>query len=198
MVKPSRRAAVFIDRDGVLNRVHVRNGKPLAPQTTADFRLLPGVPAATQRLRDHGYFLVLVTNQPDIGNGRVSDVVVAAIHQQLRARIPLDDIRICPHGQAARCDCRKPKPGMLLAAARDHNIDLAASYMVGDRISDVIAGNAAGCYTIFVERRYAESDGLAVPANATVRSFPEAVRHILSREARRVPPRSSRDIPPRN
>jgi D-glycero-D-manno-heptose 1,7-bisphosphate phosphatase len=198
MVKPSRHAAVFIDRDGVLNRAQVKNGKPFAPQTVEHFRLLPGVRTAMQWLRDSGYVLVVVTNQPDIGNGLMSDAAVAAIHQKLRARVPVDDIRVCPHGQAAGCDCRKPKPGMLLAAARDHDVDLAASYMVGDRLSDVIAGNAAGCYTIFVERGYSENDGVAVPANATVRSFPEAVRHILSREARRIPPRSSRDIPSRN
>ena len=181
MVKAAARPAVFVDRDGVLNRAEVRDGKPYAPRKLEQFRLLPGAPAAMQRLRDAGFFIAVVTNQPDLGNGLVTDSIVAAIHERLRARVPLDEIRMCPHSQSAGCDCRKPQPGMLTAAARDHGIDLASSYLIGDRISDVIAGNSAGCYTIFVQRGYAESNGQPVPANAIVRSLPEAVRHILQR-----------------
>jgi D-glycero-D-manno-heptose 1,7-bisphosphate phosphatase len=190
MVKPSGRAAVFVDRDGVLNRAEVREGKPFAPQRVEHFKLLPGVAAAMRQLREAGYCLVVVTNQPDIGNGLVGEAIVAAIHQKLRARVPVDDIRVCPHSQEAGCDCRKPKPGMLLAAASEHHIDLASSYIIGDRISDVIAGNAAGCYTIFVKRGYPECEGLAVPARAAVRSLPQAVRYILARDQRRSPSRN--------
>ena len=181
MVKAAARPAVFVDRDGVLNRAEVRDGKPYAPRQLQQFRLLPGVPAAMQRLRDAGFFVAVVTNQPDLGNGLVTEGIVSAIHERLRARVPLDDIRMCAHSQSAGCDCRKPRPGMLTAAARDHGIDLASSYMIGDRISDVIAGNSAGCYTIFVQRGYAESSGQPIPANAIVRSLPGAVRHILQR-----------------
>jgi len=181
MVKLPGRRAVFVDRDGVLNRAEVRDGKPYAPRKLEQFRLLPGVPAAMQRLRDAGFFVAVVTNQPDLGNGLVTEGIVAAIHERLRARVPLDDIRMCPHSQSVGCNCRKPKPGMLMAAARDHGIDLASSYMIGDRVSDVIAGNSACCYTIFVRRGYAESNGQPIPSNAIVRSLPEAVRHILQR-----------------
>jgi D-glycero-D-manno-heptose 1,7-bisphosphate phosphatase len=183
MVTVSGRRAVFVDRDGVLNRAEVRDGKPYAPRKLEQFRVLPGVPAAMQRLRDAGFFIAVVTNQPDLGNGLVTDSIVATIHERLRARVPLDDIRMCPHSRSAGCECRKPRPGMLTAAARDHGIDLASSYMIGDRISDVIAGNSAGCYTIFVQRGYAESKGQPIPANAIVRSLPNAVRHILSRSS---------------
>jgi D-glycero-D-manno-heptose 1,7-bisphosphate phosphatase len=183
MVKASGRRAVFVDRDGVLNRAKVTDGKPFAPRNLEQFRLLPGVPAAMQRLRDAGFFITVVTNQPDLGNGLVTHGTVAAIHERLRAHVPLDDIRVCPHSQSAGCDCRKPKPGMLMAAASEHGIDLASSYMIGDRISDVIAGNSAGCYTIFVQRGYTESNGRSIPSNAIVRSLPEAVRHILSRNS---------------
>jgi D-glycero-D-manno-heptose 1,7-bisphosphate phosphatase len=183
MVKLPGRRAVFVDRDGVLNRAQVRDGKPFSPRKLQEFRLLPGVAAAMRQLRDAGFFIAVVTNQPDLGNRLVADTVIAAIHQRLRARVPLDDIRMCPHSQSAGCNCRKPWPGMLTAAARDHGIDLAASYMIGDRISDVIAGNSAGCYTIFVQRGYAESSGQPIPANAIVRSLPGAVRHILSRNS---------------
>jgi D-glycero-D-manno-heptose 1,7-bisphosphate phosphatase len=183
MVKPvrrrRRRRAVFVDRDGVINRAAVRDGKPLAPRRAAEFRLLPGVPAAVQRLREAGFFVAVVTNQPDIGNGLVTGSAVAEMHERLRSRVAVDDIRVCPHSQSAGCDCRKPKPGMLVAVARDHGLDLASSFMIGDRLSDMIAGATAGCYTIFVERGYAERAGEPVFANATVRSLPEAVRHIL-------------------
>jgi D-glycero-D-manno-heptose 1,7-bisphosphate phosphatase len=183
MVKATVRRAVFVDRDGVLNRADVKDGKPFSPRNLEQFRLLPGVPAAMQRLRDAGFFIAVVTNQPDLGNGLVTDGTVAAIHERLRARVPVDDIRMCPHSQSAACDCRKPKPGMLTATASEHGIDLASSYMIGDRISDVIAGISAGCYTIFVQRGYAESNGRPIPSNAIVRSLPEAVRHILSRNS---------------
>jgi D-glycero-D-manno-heptose 1,7-bisphosphate phosphatase len=179
MVKPVRRRAVFVDRDGVINRAAIREGKPLAPRRAAEFRLLPGVPAAVQRLREAGFFVAVVTNQPDIANGLVKASAVAEMHERLRSRVPVDDIRVCPHSQSAGCDCRKPKPGMLVAVARDHGLDLASSFMIGDRVSDMIAGATAGCYTIFVERGYAEQAGEPVFANATVRSLPEAVRHIL-------------------
>jgi D-glycero-D-manno-heptose 1,7-bisphosphate phosphatase len=101
------------------------------------------------------------------------------MHERLRSRVPVDDIRVCPHRQSEGCDCRKPKAGMLVAAAKDHGIDLSASFMIGDRASDMIAGATAGCYTIFVRRGYAEHRGQPVFADATVRSLPEAVRHIL-------------------
>jgi D-glycero-D-manno-heptose 1,7-bisphosphate phosphatase len=179
MVKPVRRRAVFVDRDGVINRADVKEGKPLAPRKVAEFRLLPGVPAALQRLRDAGFFVAVVTNQPDIGNGLVDDSVVAEMHERLRSRVPVDDIRVCPHRQSEGCDCRKPKAGMLVAAAKDHGIDLAASFMIGDRASDMIAGATAGCYTIFVRRGYVENRGHSVFADASVRSLSEAVRHIL-------------------
>jgi D-glycero-D-manno-heptose 1,7-bisphosphate phosphatase len=179
MVNQVRRRAVFVDRDGVINRAQVRDGKPWAPRSAAEFRLLPGVPAAVQRLRDAGFLVAVVTNQPDIGNGLVDESAVEQMHERLRSRVPVDDIRVCPHSQSAGCDCRKPKPGMLVAVAREHRIDLASSFMIGDRASDMIAGATAGCYTIFVERGYAEEARRPVRANATVRSLPEAVRYIL-------------------
>jgi D-glycero-D-manno-heptose 1,7-bisphosphate phosphatase len=148
--------AAFLDRDGVLNCCEVRDGKPFAPRTLADFRLLPGVRAAVERLKSAGLLVVVVTNQPDIGNGLVDPATVQEMHQALRRRVPVDDVLICPHAQHANCGCRKPKPGMLLEAARRWHIDLQSSFMVGDRASDIVAGQAVGCYTLFLDRGYAE------------------------------------------
>jgi D-glycero-D-manno-heptose 1,7-bisphosphate phosphatase len=175
------RRAVFLDRDGVLNRAEVRDGKPYAPRRLEEFRLLPGTAAALRGLREARLFLVVITNQPDIANGLVGEAVVAAMHERLRKRLPIDDIKLCPHGQSAGCDCRKPKPGMLMAAARQHAIDLSASFMVGDRVSDMLAGQAAGCYTIFLQRGYEETRRQSIEADTVAYSLPGAARLILSR-----------------
>ena len=175
--------AVFVDRDGVLNRSRVHDGKPYAPRRLEEFHLLPGVRAAVAALKEAGLLVIVVTNQPDIGNGLVEAETMAAMHARLAARVAVDDIRVCSHSQSAGCDCRKPRPGLLLAAAEAWSIDLARSYMVGDRAGDVIAGRAAGCYTVFVDRNYRETPRLAV--DAKVRSFPEAARVILRHRASR-------------
>jgi D-glycero-D-manno-heptose 1,7-bisphosphate phosphatase len=172
--------AVFIDRDGVINRAVVRDGRPYAPETLGEFELLPGVPEAMAVLRAAGFRLIVVTNQPDVGAGRQSQEVVESMHAQLRKTLPIDDVRVCYHTDADGCDCRKPKPGMLLAAARDWDIDLRASTMVGDRWRDVGAGRAAGCKTILVESGY--DDLPAEGYDAAVTSLLEASQLILRGE----------------
>ncbi len=187
-----RRRAVFLDRDGVINRGFLREGKTYAPRRLEDFRLLPGARAAVHALNDAGYLVVVVTNQPDIGNGLVEPGVVDAMHDRLRRVLPLVAIEMCPHKQTDGCSCRKPKPGMLRRAAKRHYIDLSASFMVGDRWSDVVAGHKAGCYTIFVDRGYDACRELQ--PDRVVRSLPEATRHILTvaRLAERRPSRRPR------
>jgi D-glycero-D-manno-heptose 1,7-bisphosphate phosphatase len=182
--RPARaRRAVFLDRDGVLNRSEVRNGKPYAPRDPADFRLLPGVVRAVAELKKAGFLVIVVTNQPDVGHGLITHEALAAMHRRITDRMKVDEIMVCPHRQDEGCSCRKPKPGMMLRAQRRWNIDLARSYMVGDRWNDVVAGNAAGIYTIHIDRRYSESETFT--PNASVRSLPQAVRHILVHRPRR-------------
>ena len=170
--------AVFLDRDGVLNWTRVENAKPYAPRKLEDFRLLDDAIPSTMALKEAGYLLVVVTNQPDVGNGFVEQQVVEEMNRQMCQSLPLDDVKVCFHSQNEGCDCRKPKPGMLLEAMETHNIDLQASFMVGDRQGDVKAGKAAGCRTIFIERGYAEStENLA---DFTCRSLSEATEIILN------------------
>jgi D-glycero-D-manno-heptose 1,7-bisphosphate phosphatase len=185
MVKRAARKtrAVFLDRDGVLNRSEVRDGKPYAPRDPADFRLLPGVAQAVAALKNAGFLVIVVTNQPDLGHGLITQQALAAMHRRITDKAPVDEIIVCPHRQDEGCSCRKPKPGMMLRAQRRWNIDLARSYMVGDRWNDVVAGNAAGIYTIHIDRRYTES--VDFTPNASVRSLKAATRHILARESRR-------------
>jgi D-glycero-D-manno-heptose 1,7-bisphosphate phosphatase len=177
------RRAVFLDRDGVLNRSLVRNGKPIAPRRLAEFRLLPGASAAVARVKAAGFLAIVVTNQPDVGHGLIPAQELADMHARLSEKVPVDAILVCPHRQDAGCSCRKPKPGLIRRAMRRWRADPARSYMVGDRWSDIVAGRAAGLYTVFVDRGYSEV--LTERPDVTVRSLREAVSHILTREATR-------------
>jgi D-glycero-D-manno-heptose 1,7-bisphosphate phosphatase len=150
------RQAAFLDRDGVLNVAPQINGLPTSPATVADMQVLPGVDEACARLKAAGFLLVMVTNQPDIANGKTRRSEVDAINEALRGRLGLDAVYMCPHNDRDNCECRKPRPGLLLAAARRWNIDLMRSYMIGDRWRDVEAGRAAGCRTVFVDHGYRE------------------------------------------
>lgn len=143
------RRAVFLDRDGVINRSLVRDGKPYAPTHVSEFELLPGVSAALNRLRQHGFLNIVVTNQPDIATGRQRREDLDALHDRLKAELAIDAIKVCCHVDADSCVCRKPKPGLLLEAAHEFDIDLGASFMVGDRWRDVAAGQRAGCKACF-------------------------------------------------
>jgi len=155
----------------------VRNGRPYAPTSLDEFELLPGVDEAVASLRRAGFLLIVVTNQPDVATGEVSASVLDAMHQKLRALLTLDDIKVCCHVDTDGCLCRKPRPGMLLEAAREWSIDLDRSFMVGDRWRDVSAGKAAGCTTLFVDCGYAERQVDA--PDFVVTSLAEAVRIIL-------------------
>ena len=175
-----KQRAVFLDRDGVLNANLVRDGKPFAPRRIEDFRLLPGVEDAVRRLKAAGFLAIVVTNQPDVAAGLTPRATVDAMHARLRAILPLDDIKVCWHRDVDACACRKPKPGMLLEAAAEHDVDLAASYMIGDRWRDIDAGRAAGCTTILVDHGLVQEQ----PARPDfkVSSLEEAVALILTRE----------------
>jgi len=173
--------AVFLDRDGVLNRALVRNRKPYAPRHLGEFRLLPGAADAVRELKSVGFLIIVVTNQPDVGHGLTTPQTLAAMHARLSERLLLDAILVCPHRQDAGCACRKPKPGMIHQANTDWGIDVSRSYLVGDRSTDIVAGRAAGLYTVFLDRGYAEPQ--LEPPDARVGSLRQAVRKILAREA---------------
>lgn len=172
------RRAVFLDRDGVISRALVRDGQLCSPANLAELDLLPGVPDAMHQLRRAGYLLIVVTNQPDVARGRASRQAVEAIHARLRSLLPVDNIRVCYHDDADRCACRKPAPGMLYAAAVERDIQLAKSYMVGDRWRDIAAGRRAGCTTILVA---GPREATTVEPHASVTDLCQAASWILSR-----------------
>jgi D-glycero-D-manno-heptose 1,7-bisphosphate phosphatase len=148
--------AVFFDRDGVLNEAIVRDAKPYPPQGLEEFVLVPHAETTLQRLRASGFMLIVVTNQPDVARGKQSQAVVDAMHERLREHLPLNDVLVCYHDDPDDCACRKPKPGLLLDAAKRHGIDLGASYLIGDRWRDIEAGVRAGCKTVWIDHLYDE------------------------------------------
>ena len=148
--------AVFLDRDGVINRAIVRQRRPYPPSTPAELEVLPGVDRALTALKQAGFLLIVVTNQPDVARGTTQKEVVEAINLSLASKLPIDEFFTCFHDNVDDCECRKPKPGALLAAAEKHGIDLAASFMVGDRWRDIEAGYRAGCQTLFIDYGYDE------------------------------------------
>ena len=178
------RRAVFLDRDGTLNAPVVRNGSPHPPASLAEFQLLPGAAEACVKLHAAGYLLVVATNQPDVGRGTQPRAEVEAMHARLRELIPeISRIEACyapgqgvPHPEDRR---RKPEPGMLLDAARDLEVDLAASWMIGDRWRDIDCGARAGCRTIFIDWGYREP--LRARPDFIVRSLAEAAGIVLAR-----------------
>jgi len=183
VVNAALRRAVFLDRDGVINRAYVRDGKPYPPGSLEQLEILPEVPAALERLRKGGFLNVVVTNQPDVATGAQRREVVEAMHAWMLKNLQIDAIKVCYHADADRCACRKPMPGMLLEAARELGIDLGASFMVGDRWRDVGAGQAAGCKkNYFIDCGYAEKR--PEKPYLAVKSLPEAVHLILESASR--------------
>lgn len=148
--------AVFLDRDGILNQAVVREGRPYPPSNPGELILVEGIGGALARLKSAGFLLIVVTNQPDVARGSQTRAMVEAINDRLSALLPIDQVWTCFHDDRDACDCRKPKPGLILGAAAKWGVNLEASFMVGDRWRDISAGAAAGCRTVFVDYRYSE------------------------------------------
>jgi D-sedoheptulose 7-phosphate isomerase len=173
------RPAVFLDRDGVINRAVIRDGKPFPPSSLKELEILPQVASSLLDLKAHGFAIFVITNQPDVARGTQTREAVEAIHNTLTSSLPIDDIFVCYHDDSDHCACRKPNPGLLLEAHRKHNIDLSRSFVVGDRWRDIDAGHNAGCKTVLIDYGYKERKP-AQPPEATVRSLREAADWIIA------------------
>jgi D-glycero-D-manno-heptose 1,7-bisphosphate phosphatase len=171
--------AVFLDRDGVVNRAIVRDGKPYPPAGMAELEITDGAGAALSRLKSAGFLLLVVTNQPDVARGTQTMEAIEDIHQAIGAAAPIDVFLVCPHDDKDGCPCRKPAPGMIFEARARYGIDLARSYMIGDRWRDIDAGKAAGCRTVWIDYGYRERGPTTAP-DVRCTSLTEAVDWILS------------------
>lgn len=167
--------AVFLDRDGVINHTVVRRGARRAPQDLSEWVWMESVHATLRTLRERGYELFVCTNQPDVSRGWQSREQVEAFHQLLQRELPLTRVFACFHDEADGCLCRKPKPGMLLAASVEFGVQLTRSFMVGDRASDIEAGRSAGCTTIHLRHPH---DSAVPDADHEIRSLDELLQII--------------------
>jgi D-glycero-D-manno-heptose 1,7-bisphosphate phosphatase len=174
--------AVFLDRDGVLNEAVMRNGRPYPPGSLAELNLIPDT-TLLGRLKDAGFLLIVITNQPDVARHTQDRGTVEAINAAIGAALPIDEFFVCWHDDADSCDCRKPKPGLFFEAAARREIDLGRSFMVGDRWRDIDAGAAAGCLTVLIDRNYAEK--LSQNPDFRTGSLAAAIDWILGGQSRR-------------
>ncbi len=168
--------AVFLDRDGVLNKVAVIDGAPYGPRELAAFHLHEGVPDDVGRLKRAGFLTIVVTNQPDIARGKMAQTELDKMTAIIRSKVLVDDVVICSHDNDDACSCRKPKPGMLTQAAARHGVDLPSSYFVGDTWRDRDAGIAAGCTPVLIDTCYNQD----VTGCTRVNTLGEAVEWILN------------------
>ena len=175
-----KQRAVFLDRDGVLNRAVIKEGKPYPPASIEEMEIIAGVSEALSALKQAGYLCIVATNQPDVARGLTSELQVRQMNDWLKSQLALDAVFTCFHDTKDQCDCRKPKPGLLIEAAHTYGIDLKRSFMVGDRWRDVEAGNQAGCKTFFIDYGYSEKQPLSF--HYRVASLLEASRIILAQK----------------
>ena len=182
----ANRPTVFLDRDGVLNEVVVVDGSPTSPRTVDELDVVADARELLAALRNAGYTLIVVTNQPDIARGSVTARAVQDIHDELEAVLPIQAIYCCPHDSGDRCACRKPAPGMLHSAERDHSLDLERSWLIGDRWVDIGAARAAGVRAVLIDNPWswdATSSGAPPPdlaPDVRVRDLREAVATVLA------------------
>lgn len=172
--------AIFLDRDGVINGIVLRGGRPCSPRCLSEFEIVGDAQDFLRRCRAMGFLSIVITNQPDICRGLMETAELESMHRRIRETLTVDDIVVCPHDDADGCDCRKPKPGMLLAAARKWDIDLKASFMIGDQWKDMEAGKAAGCTTVLIDRSYNQE----MEADVRVQDLADALRVIETTEMR--------------
>lgn len=170
--------AVFLDRDGVLNRAVIRDGKPYPPRFLAEMEIVENAAENLARLKTLGYLLLVVTNQPDIARGTQTLEEIRTMHESMRQTLPIDDFLMCPHDDRDGCSCRKPLPGLMIEAQKRYAVDLDRSFLVGDRWRDIDAGRAAGCRTVWIDQKYRER-GPSVPPDAHVGSLADAVDWIV-------------------
>ena len=176
------RKAVFLDRDGTIAYDAVHCGRP------EDLRLIPGAAQAVRLLNDAGFVVAVVTNQSAVARGYVTEAALEAIHGKMRADLALgeasvDAVYFCPHHPSDGCDCRKPEPGLLLRAAREMDIDLSRSFMVGNRAHDIEAAAQAGCRPVLVADEAAPEERAAQPPEYEAADIYDAARWIVQ-EAR--------------
>lgn len=174
--------ACFLDRDGVVVFPVMRDGQPTPPWKLEEVRFAPFLHEALTSIRGLGFLVVLVTNQPDIAYGNVSRREWQSVQSRIEEEVHFDGVFVCFHGRGDICNCKKPKPGLLLDAARELRIDLAGSVVIGDTSADTGAARAAGCRSIIVGAEY----NRGVASDYRVANLQEAAELLTGLEGRRT------------
>jgi D-glycero-D-manno-heptose 1,7-bisphosphate phosphatase len=167
--------AIFLDRDGVVNKVVLRKGTPSSPRTVDEFELEADAHKSISRLKAAGFKIFVVSNQPDLARGHLTRAALDAMTGTVLATLPVDGVRICPHDDDDACSCRKPKPGMLIDLARENRLVLSQSFMIGDSWKDSTAAARAGCRSIILDRPYNQN----APADLRVTDLGQAADVVL-------------------
>jgi len=177
-MKNIKKKAVFLDRDGVINEVIYRDGseKPSSPWDFEEFRLIPGIKRSLEELNKMGFYLFVISNQPDISRGLVKEGTTERINNIISEELPITEIRVCPHDDYHNCNCRKPKPGMIFELSKKWKIDLEESFLIGDNWKDIEAGKSAGLTCIIIDMAYNKS----VDADYRAEKIEKAVELINS------------------
>jgi D-glycero-D-manno-heptose 1,7-bisphosphate phosphatase len=154
--KTKKNKAIFLDRDGVINHVLYHEGvnKPSSPWKFEEFQLYNGVEKPLEELRKMGFLLLIISNQPDISKGKIEEGMTEKVNKIIFEKLPIQDILICPHEDRHNCNCRKPKPGMIIELSKKWNVDIGKSFLIGDRWKDIEAGENAGCTSILLDKPY--------------------------------------------
>ena len=168
--------AVFLDRDGVINKVIIKDGKAYSPRDFSEFEFIENIAEQIKKIKGAGYYIIVVTNQPDIARGEMDISELNKMTKSIKANLSVDEISICPHDDIDNCNCRKPKPGMLVDAAKRFEIDLTTSFLIGDGWKDMEAAKNAGCMGILIDTLYNKG----VDCFRRVQDIREAVNIILN------------------
>jgi D-glycero-D-manno-heptose 1,7-bisphosphate phosphatase len=171
-----KQKAVFLDRDGVINKAVVVDGKPFPPASVKELEIIEGVERGIEALKTAGYKVFVVTNQPDVARGKTSEAIIQEMNVYLKNMLKIDEISCCFHDEADHCSCRKPKPGMILDLSAKWNIDLSGSFLIGDRWRDILAAKNAGVKSILIDYNYDER--FEVPDFSST-SFEDAINYIF-------------------
>ena len=176
MVKKKLEKAVFFDRDGVLVVPNIKNGKSFAPRKIKDFKIYKSSVEQVNIIKNLGYKIFVVTNQPDVSRGVILKKTLNKMHYNLKKKLKIDKIFTCVHTPEKKCKCRKPSPTMILRAANTYGINLKKSFLVGDRLTDIVSGKKAGCRTVFIDRNYKEKK--PINQDVSVSNLKEATKFI--------------------
>jgi len=149
------RKAIFLDRDGVINYPILKQGKPYPPRKLDEVKIYPEVPSFLEIMKNSGFYLIVITNQPDVGKKKIKYSDLKIMHKKLFDKILYDDIFVST-SVSNKSWYKKPNPGMLIKAVKKYNIDIKKSFLVGDRWKDIMAAEKIGCRSIFIDRKYKE------------------------------------------